>query len=358
MGDYQMVISNTTWTKQHELAAHEDSDDVKIPKKKTNASLPWIEKYRPNVVEDLVVDEILLKRINNIIEKKNMPNIILSGVPGVGKTTTIYCIAKHLLGKYMPRYMSEVNASDERGIKSVQEHIVNFCKMKVIIPDDSNEYAKHKIIFLDEADNMTPKAQQLICILMGKYPNTRFAFTCNNSSDIIESIQSKCTILRYKKLRPQMIKDKLQNICHEEDLEYTDDGLTELSIDANGDMRCAINNLQMISNAFGSITKETLRQICDKPPLDEVKNIIISCSENDLAQALQTTNKLVSNGYSRVDIIFSMLNVLKLIKLKLTEDQRMRYLKELSQSYTTLRKGYDNNIQLNGCIISLVKSNN
>ena len=110
-----------------------------------------------------------------------MPNIIITGIPGIGKTTTILCIAKNLIRKYFEEGVLELNASDVRGVKTVQETIEYFCKKKLQIDEN---FANHKIVLLDEADNMTKKAQQSINNLMEQYQDTtRFAFTCNNSSD-------------------------------------------------------------------------------------------------------------------------------------------------------------------------------
>lgn len=117
---------------------------------------PWIEKYRPKEVEDLVLEDGTLNKIKKIINDKDMPNIIITGSPGIGKTTTILCIAKKLLGRHFKEGVLELNASDDRGVKTVNESIEYFCKKKL---DISDKYSRHKIILLDEADNMTKKAQ-------------------------------------------------------------------------------------------------------------------------------------------------------------------------------------------------------
>lgn len=320
-------------------------------KSEQRKKLPWIEKYRPCQIDDIIGDDVLLQRINKIIAKRDMPNIILSGVPGTGKTTTIYCIARALLGKYRSEYMYETNASDERGIKAVQERISNFCMRMISIPDKTREYAKHKIIFLDEADNMTQKAQMLICDLIEKYPNTRFAFTCNNSSDIIESIQSKCTILRYKKIKPAMIKKRLLYVCEREELQYDDTAINELAIGANGDLRTGLNNLQLMANSSEKITLESVSRVYNKPQTSQTSELVTACYERDLKQAITLVNKLKKEGYSYIDIVYSMMTVIKAAKMD--DDDRIMFLKELCQTYTLIKKGYDNDITLNGCIAAL-----
>ena len=128
------------------------------------------DKYRPKNIDEIMLDNHTRNTISKIIENKFLKNnIIITGVPGIGKTTTLQCIAKILLGKHFHNAMIELNASDERGIKAIQDTIINFCKKKIdLSPDNVQEYSPHKIIILDEADNMTSKAQHLINSLNGR----------------------------------------------------------------------------------------------------------------------------------------------------------------------------------------------
>jgi len=203
-----------------------DNDNIDfVVNNRATLSTPWIEKYRPNNINDLVLNKDILTRLNRIIETKNMPNIILTGPPGVGKTSTVLCIAKNLFGKYFNEGVIEMNASDDRGIKMVHETIEQFCKKKLEY-DNPEKYAGHKIVLLDEADNMTNKAKMSINILMDSYnKTTRFAFTCNSSSEILESIQSKCIIIRFEKLSNEQITTRLKYICEKENIKYDKTGL-------------------------------------------------------------------------------------------------------------------------------------
>jgi replication factor C subunit 2/4 len=178
-------------------------------------SIPWIEKYRPVKIEDVIADENILTEINNIIKTKNIPNMIFTGTPGIGKTTSILCIARKLYGPYMKDAVLELNASDERGIKTINNGIIgDFCNHKMPYKDeDIGKYANHKLIILDESDNMTEKVLPVISNLMDMHHRTtRFVFTCNTSSKIIESIQSRCKIIRFTRLNIDMIADRLENI--------------------------------------------------------------------------------------------------------------------------------------------------
>jgi len=126
--------------------------------------IPWTEKYRPNKLEDLLIDDITKEKLRKIIDSKQMPNILITGGPGEGKTSTILLIAKQILGLNFKEALLELNASDERGIKT-HNHVINFCKKKLHFNEENSDaYARHKIILLDEADNMTKKGQQSISI--------------------------------------------------------------------------------------------------------------------------------------------------------------------------------------------------
>jgi len=330
-----------------------------LNKTKINVSrvMPWIEKYRPKLIHDVILDSGTQSKISNIIEEFEMPNIIITGTPGVGKTTTIKCIARSFYGKYMKDYVLELNASDERGIKTVQDTIIDFCKKKIIINDSQNiKCAEHKMIILDEADNMTQKAQRLINTLMEKYhKTTRFAFTCNNSHDIIESIQSRCIIFRYHRVDKNSVVANLKKICAAEQIPHEDDALEEIAIYSQGDMRNAINNLQLTYNSCnGEIIVDGVRKMCDKPQPFIIRDILNHCVKGDIKQALTSTIHLKTSGYSGSDIMLAMINTIKLSEhLEFNEATKIKLMEHVAKTAYIISKGIDTNLQLSGCIASM-----
>jgi len=338
------------------ILSDESDEDTKLNNHtKSTLNKPWIEKYRPVKVEDLVLDNNTLNKIRKIVNDKVMPNIIITGVPGIGKTTTILCIAKNLLGKHFHEGVLEMNASDDRGVKAVHESIEYFCKKKL---DIGNEFARHKIVLLDEADNMTKKAQQSINNLMEQYhTTTRFAFTCNNSSEIIEAIQSRCIIFKYGKLTDAQMTDRLMKICQIENVPYTTEGLTAIVMTAQGDLRKAINNLQLTFNGYNYIIPDNVFKLCDKPHPLIIQNIFIACSKKDIKTALEILNSLYVDGYSSSDISAGMINTLKNInKTIINEKVKIQYMDEISKACLVISRGMNTHLQLNGVIAALCKN--
>jgi replication factor C subunit 2/4 len=150
-----------------------------------------------------------------------MPHVIISGMPGIGKTTSVLCLARQLLGDAYKEAVLELNASDERGIDVVRNRIKGFAQKKVTLPA-----GRQKLVILDEADSMTSGAQQALRRTMEIYSGTtRFAFACNQSNKIIEPLQSRCAILRYSRLTDAQVVKRLYQICKAENVEYSDQQL-------------------------------------------------------------------------------------------------------------------------------------
>lgn len=326
----------------------------------TKMIIPWTEKYRPSKLEDLLIDNITKEKLTKIIRNREMPNILITGGPGEGKTSTILLIANMILGLNYKEAFLELNASDERGIKT-HTSVTDFCKKKLHFNEEKmEEYAKHKIILLDEADNMTKKGQQSISNLMEQFKHTtRFAFTCNNSGDIIEAIQSRCMIFRYNKLNQEQITQRLTYICKNEGIKYTEDGIKSLVLISDGDMRNAVNNLQVMYNSHaynlnGGITQKNVYKLSDKPKPQVIKRILLLCYKKDIRNAIIEINVLRDKGYSTADILNCMQNLIIYDEVKEIDVKTLHYyLRETSKTLHTINQGIDTNLQLNSCVIAL-----
>jgi replication factor C subunit 2/4 len=310
-------------------------------------NLPFSEKYRPRKAEDLILDKIIATKISSIIKKKDIPNIIFTGKSGVGKTSTIHCIARAIYPREYHESIIELNASDDRGIKSVHETIINFCKRKV---EFKPGFAQHKLLILDEADNITPKAQRLINSIMEKFPTTRFAFTCNNSSDIIESIQSRCIIIRFTNPPVRDFVHRIKLICEHERIRYEDEALDYIFDVCQRDLRQTLNMLELTYRTYSKITIKNINNICDIPSQETLNDLLINITNRDVKEICTIIKKFQNQGYYSLDVLLHFIQYIK-NNTEISEKQRISLINILSNSSYVMSKSSTNYIQLTGALL-------
>eukprot|EP00963_Diacronema_lutheri_P007470 scaffold649_cov347-Pavlova_lutheri.AAC.109 len=310
---------------------------------------PWVEKYRPKVLEDVVGNVEAVERLKIIAQDGNMLNVIFAGPPGTGKTTSILCLARALLGPDYKEAVLELNASDDRGIEVVRNKIKMFAQKKVTLP-----HGRHKIVILDEADSMSSSAQQALRRTMEIYSNTtRFAMACNQSTKIIEPIQSRCAIVRFSRLSDEEILERLLKVAELEKVPYVPEGLEAIIFTADGDMRQALNNLQSTCSGFGFVNQENVFKVCDQPHPLLVSSVVQHCSEGDLDKAYQGIKHLHDMGYSAMDIITTLFRVVK--SYQALDFVKLEYMKEVGLTHMRIGDGVDSLLQLSGLLARLCK---
>ena len=264
-------------------------------------------------------------------------------------------LARELLGDNFKKATLESNASDDRGLEAVRDKIKSFAAQKIPLPE-----GRHKIIILDEADSMTDTAQQALRIIISDFSHTtRFALACNDSSKIIEPIQSRCSILRFSKLKNEEIEDRLYLIRERENFDFDQGGIKALIQTSDGDMRYALNNLQSTVVGFGKVTHENVYKIVDIPKPEILHRVFELCLEGQVDLALDTVDSLLEDGYNSYDIINVISRVIQNSDL-VEEEFRMELLKENSLIKMRVLDGIDSEAQLYGyfatiCEMSLNK---
>lgn len=315
-----------------------------------SSNLPFSEKYRPKKIKDLILDNIITNKINNIIANKDIPNIIFTGKSGLGKTSTIHAIARQIYPREHHDSIIELNASDDRGIKSVHETIINFCKRKVEFKEG---YAQHKLLILDEADNITPKAQRLINSIMEKYPTTRFAFTCNNSSAVIESIQSRCIIIRFTKPPVDKFIERIKHICELETIDYDEKALRYLFDICQIDLRKTLNMLELVFRAEGKITTQNILNISDIPSQETLLELLNSIIKKDVITVCKIINNFQSQGYYSLDVMLHFIQYIKNYP-NINEEIRINLINVLAKKSYVMSKTTANYLQLTGAVLRCI----
>ena len=314
---------------------------TQVDKKKEFQQIPWVEKYRPMLLKDVIGNEDIVKTLENFRDHREFPNLLLCGPPGVGKTTSIHCLARELFGDKYNEAVMELNASDERGVDVIRTTIKNYCDRKVLLPDGMN-----KIIILDEADAMTATAFQALRRTMENYSNTTtFVLACNNPEKVIEPIHSRCVRLVFKPLSEKEMVDRIKYICKEESVQINDEGIRAIEIVADGDMRQAINSLQTCAITNDLITPDIVYQRNDLPSADNVQGIIKSCIKKDFKKAIEYLDKIQVLGFDAESVIDMIIRMLA--KIDVAEDKRVK-LYECASDFMIHR--VNSNVQLYGLL--------
>ncbi|ATZ80967.1 replication factor C small subunit [Bodo saltans virus] len=337
-----------------------DSESENDKNEKYKLQIPWIEKYKPQNIDELYFPETIKKKILNITNTNNLCNLIITGPSGIGKTCITEIIANELYGKYYNDAVMELNLLDDKGVKFMQEDIISFCKIRIPYRnDDEKKYPKYKLIIFNEADNIIDRIQDQISFIMEKYKdNIRFIFTCNSmsvGSEINESIQTKCLILLLTCHTSDLIMNNLKRICNCENVKYENDAIEKIASFSDGDMRVSINKLQILFNSYGSITLKNLNNLCDIPHELIIKKIFDLLIKNNVREAMKIIFDLKKESYSGADIIMCMFNVLKSpICRDIDEKIKIKFGKAISDGIYNISNISDSNLQLAGCVIDMV----
>lgn len=307
----------------------------------------WTEKYRPKTLGDIVNQAEIVERLRRFVKERSMPHCLFAGTPGTGKTTAAMCLAHDLYGPdYRQNYL-ELNASDERGIDVIRTTVKDFART-VSMAD-----APFKILVLDEADNLTPDAQQALRRTMEMYTNTcRFILACNYFSRIIEPIQSRCAFFRFVPLRGEEVKARVKEICEKEGVRITPKGLEALIYVGGGDLRRVINTLQAAAASSKEVDDAVIYRISGRVSPKEVKDLLSDAIRGDFAAARAKVVKLmVDYGLSGLDIVKQVHR--EAMGISIDERARLELIDAVGEAEYRMLQGGSDEIQLNAMLAKI-----
>ena len=310
-------------------------------------SLIWTEKYRPQKFNDIRGQDNIVKRVRAFVEQKNMPHLLFAGPAGVGKSTLALVVAKQLFGDQWRENFLELNASDERGIDVVRIKVKDFARTRAIgdVP--------FKIIFLDECDALTKEAQQALRRTMENYTRTcRFVLSCNFSSKIIDPIQSRCAIFKFKPLSKEYIFEIIDYIADNENISVGDKAKEALFYVSGGDCRKVENILQSSAVVTDNIDEKIIYSIASQALPKEVKEILdLAISHNFSDAKKKLLNTMLENGLSGIDIIKQFQK--EIWNLEIEDRKKLEMIKLCGEIEFRLVEGSDEFLQLESLVASI-----
>jgi len=311
-------------------------------------SLLWTEKYRPKTFDEVRGQKEIVARVRALVQQKNIPHLLFSGPSGIGKSTLALVIAREMFGEDWKQNFLELNASDERGIDVVRVKVKDFARTKAFgnVP--------FKIIFLDECDALTREAQQALRRTMENYAQTaRFILSCNYVSKILDPIQSRCVVFKFKPLEKGDIKYIVDNIVEKEGLSVEGDIISALLQVSEGDCRRLENVLQSCASSNKVITEEAVFSMAAIARPEELKTMLETALKGDFLKARTAlTDIMLKYALSGLDVVKQIQR--ELWSLDIEGRKKVQLIEKCGDIEFRLTEGSDDVVQLEALIASVV----
>ena len=308
----------------------------------------WTEKYRPKKFEEVVGQDDIVKKVHSLTRAMNIPHLLFAWPAGTGKSTLALIVVKELFGSTWKENYLELNASDERGIDVVRQKVKDFARTKAIgkVP--------FKVIFLDEADALTKEAQQALRRTMENFTNTcRFVMSANYSSKIIDPIQSRCVIFRFKLLEKKDIEKRVILIAEKEKLQIDDKTMEFLYEASEGDCRRVINLLQASSSISPNISIDLLNTLISNAKPADIKIVLEYALSGDFIKAKEKLLEvMLKDSIAGTDIIKSIQK--EIWNLQIDNELKVKLTEKTGEVEFRLVEGSDEFIQLEALLASFV----
>jgi replication factor C small subunit len=308
----------------------------------------WTEKYRPKTFAEVRGQKEIVQKVEAFVKTGSMPHLLFSGPAGVGKTTLSLVIAQQLFGETWRQSTLELNASDERGIDVVRVKVKDFARTKALgnVP--------FKLIYLDESDALTKEAQQALRRTMENYTKTcRFILSCNYSSKIIDPIQSRCAVFRFKPLPEEEIYAVIDKVAGEEGLTIDEEAKKALFEVCGGDCRRLENVMQSCSVIKKDIDSELVYSMASVAKPKEVNEFLSLAANGDfLAARKKLLSVMLDYGLSGLDVIKQIQR--ELWKLSLDDRKKVELLDKCGEVEFRMVEGSDEYVQLESFLAYVV----
>lgn len=307
----------------------------------------WAEKYRPQILDDVIGQSTIVTKLKDFVKARNFPSMIFAGPAGVGKTTCAMALAKELYGKRISESFLELNASDSRGIDVVRGRVKEFARTL------SMDSSTVKIVFLDEADALTPEAQHALRRTMEKYSaGTRFIMSANYSSKIIDPIQSRCVVFRFKPLKEEEMMKYVERISEKEGLDISKKAIEALLYVSEGDLRKLTNTLQSAALSNKKIEEAAVYDIAARARPKEIVAMLRYALSGDFEKARIELNTLVLvHGMSGEDIL--MQSYKEAMGLDVDDKLKLKLISTIGECNFRIVEGANDRIQIEAMLASL-----
>ena len=300
----------------------------------------WTEKYRPSDFSDIKGQKEIVKRVKAFVEQQNLPHLMFAGPAGVGKTSLALVIAKKMFKDLWHQNFLELNASDERGIDIIRNKVKDFARTRAIgdVP--------FKIIYLDECDALTREAQQALRRTMENYTQTcRFILSANYSSKIIEPIQSRCVVFRFKQLDKKDVFEIIDGIAKEEKLKVDDKAKEALYQISEGDCRKLENILQSSAAITNHITEDLAHSMASIAKPKEIREVLELALNKKFIDARNKLLDLMLNyGLAGIDVIKQIQK--EILELSIDNKSKMILIEKCGEIEFRMTEGSDEFVQL------------